>query len=303
MKPATILTYLFLGTAASMQSGEPVTPVQAPAPKPSFVLTHDVDASYHISGGARSAVSPFRNANVSEQNSHFQYVLSAAYPDRPIIRLGVNYDRYDFGFAGPGFIPGALQSVNFVAGLDFKIADILMRIEAQPGFYGDDRSLDSGSFNVPVVFGASYIVSKDFQWVAGLYFNPNYSVPVTGGVGFRWRVADRWVLNAVPPNPRLEFKATDDLTLYAGGQVLISAFRMNNNFGSGTPGRNYRNAWVGYTEFRAGTGASWKFAPKQTLDLEVGYTAYRDFDYHRVGDNFQTKSGALYGQVGLKMNF
>ena len=52
--------------------------------------------------------------------------------------------------------------------------------------------------------------------------------------------------------PRIEFKATDDLTLYAGGQIIASTFRVNRNFANGTGGRNYRNALVDYTEIRAG---------------------------------------------------
>ena len=302
MKPSFILTSFILGTAASLPAGQPSKEVVTTT-RDSATISHEIEASYNASAGARSNVSPFRNASVSEQNTHFEYVLSYAVPDRPIIRFGVGYDRYDFGFAGPGLIPGALQSLNLVAGLDLKISDILIRIEAQPGFYGDNRGFNASDFNIPVILGASYLVSKDFQWVAGLYFNPNSSYGVTGGVGFRWKMSDRWVLNAVPPNPRLEFKATDDLTLYAGGQIIVSTFRVNKNFTGGAPGRNYRNALVDYTEVRAGTGASWKLGPKGTLDLEVGYMAYRDFDYHKIGDNFQTKSGAIYGQAGFKLNF
>ena len=302
MKPSFILTSLFLGTVASLPAGQPSKEVVTPTTR-SAEISQEVEASYNASAGAHSNVSPVRNANVSEQNTHFEYVLSYAVPERPIIRFGVGYDRYDFGFAGPGFIPGALQSVNLVAGLDLKIRDILIRIEAQPGFYGDDRGFNPSDFNVPVILGASYLVSKDFQWVAGLYFNPNASNPVLGGAGFRWKTSDRWVLNFVPPNPRLEFKAADDLTLYAGGQIITSTFRVNDNFGAGIGRRNYRNALVDYTEVRAGTGASWKVGPKGTLDLEVGYMAYRDFDYHKVGDNYQSKSGAIYGQAGFKLNF
>ena len=291
MKPLPILTSVMLATlvtAASLSAAE---------------ISHEVEFGYGASSGARSNVSPVRNANVSEQSTHFQYVLGYAKPDRAIVRLGVGYDRYDFGFTGPGFIPGALQSLNLVAGLDLKIRDILIRIEAQPGFYGDDRGFNSSDVNVPVILGASYLVSKDFQWIAGLSFNPNGSNPVMGGIGFRWKMADRWVLNFVPPNPRIEFKATDDVTLYAGGQLISSTFRVNKNFGTGAGGRNYGNALVDYTEIRAGAGASWKLCPKSALDVELGYMAYRDFDYHKVGDNFQTKSGAFYGQMGLKLNF
>ncbi len=287
--------------AASLPAGEIVR--EAPIEPPAGEFSHEVERSYSASAGARSNVSPRRDADIAGQSNHSLYVLSYAVPDRPILRFGVGYDRHDFGFTGPGFIPGALQSLNLVAGVDLKISDVLIRIEAQPGFYGDDQGFDSGNFNVPVILGASYLVSKDFQWIAGLSINPNASNPVMGGVGFRWKMADRWVLNVVPPNPRIEFQATEDLTLHAGGQIIASTFRVNSNFANGPGGRNYRNALVDYTEVRAGAGASWKFGAKRTLDLEVGYMAYRDFDYHKVGDNYQTKSGAIYGQVGLKLSF
>lgn len=288
MKTSILVTSSFLGFAALSGAGE---------------LSQDVESSYSASAGARTHVGRGRNADVSEQNTHFQYVLSYALADVPIIRFGVGYDRYDFGFAGPGFIPGALQSLNLVTGLDLKISDFLIRIEAQPGFYGDNRGFSAGDFNIPFFLGASYLVSKDFQWIAGLSFDANRDNPVMGGLGFRWKMADRWTVNIVPPSPRVEFKATDDITLYAGGQILSSTFRVNENFGNGRGGRNYRNALVDYTEIRTGAGASWKFVPKGTLDVEVGYMPYRDFDFHKVGDNYETKSGAVYGQVGLKLSF
>ena len=230
MKPSFIFTSLCIAAAAPLSAAE---------------ISQEAEASYSASAGARSSVSPTRNASVSEQNTHLEYVLSYAMADVPIIRIGVGYDRYDFGFAGPGLIPGALQSLNAVVGLDLKLADFLIRIEAQPGFYGDDRGFNSGGFNVPVILGASYLVSKDVQWIIGLSYDANRSNPVMGGLGVRWKMADRWVLNFVPPDPRLEYKATDDLTLFAGAHIISSTFRVNKNFGStprgsGHPARSAR---------------------------------------------------------------
>ena len=300
MKPTFVLTSILLGTIGSLTAGQVI---HEPVASPVSVISHEVEIGYGASAGAHSNVSTTRNANVSEQSTHFQYVFGYAIAEKPVLRLGFGYDRYDFGFAGPGLIPGALQSLNVVAGLDLKLGDFLIRIEAQPGFYGDNRGFNSSDFNIPVILGASYLVSKDVQWIAGLYYNPNSSTPIMGGIGLRWKMSDRWLLNAVPPNPRIEFKATDDLTLYAGGQIIVSTFRVNRNFGTGPGGRNYGNALVDFTEVRTGAGASWKLRPKSTLDMELGYMAYRDFDYHKVGDNFQSKSGAFYGQMGLKLAF
>ena len=308
MKTAIPVISSLIALAAALHLG--MSPLRAggktfpPTIQESFAqVSHDIELGYSASAGAHTHVSGPRNADVSEQNTHFQYVLSYAVPERPVVRLGIGYERYDFGFAGPGFIPGALQSLNFVAGLDLKISDILIRIETQPGFYGDNRGFNSGDFNIPVLLGASYLVSKDLQWIVGISYDANRSWPVWGGVGVRWKMADRWVLNFVPPDPRLEYKATDDLTLFAGAHIISSTFRVNKNFGSAPRGRSYNNAIVEYTEVRTGAGASWKFGGKGTLDVELGYTAYRDFDYHKVGDNFETKSGAIYGQAGIKLNF
>ncbi len=286
MKRTLILTSLCLGLAAALPAAD---------------ITHEAEAGFNASAGARSRLG-LRTGDLSEQHSRFQYVFSYAVPDRPILRLGVNYERFDFDYSGPGLIPRTLQSLNVIAGLDLKISDVLIRIEAQPGFYGDSRGFYSDNFNVPVVVGASYLVSKDFQWVGGLFVNPNSNIPVFGGVGFRWKAADRWVLNFVPPNPRVEFLLTDDLTLYTGAQLVSSTFRIRENVG-GPRGVRYQNAYLDYTEVRAGAGASWKFSPRGTLDLELGCVAFREFDYHRVGDDYQNKGGSLYGQVGLKVNF
>jgi len=269
---------------------------------PAAELIQDLETSYNASAGARTNLDGRRNGDVSGQNTHFQYLLSYVVPERPILRFGAAYDRFDFGSAG-GFIPSGLQSLNLVTGLDLKLWDVIIRIEAQPGLYGDNQGFTSSDFNIPLVLGGSYLVSKDFQWIAGLSFNPNRDNPVWGGIGFRWKMADRWTLNVVPPNPRIEFKATDDVTLYAGGQIIASTFRVNDNLGGGRRGRSYDAALVDYTEIRAGTGASWKFAARGTLDLELGYMAYRDFDYYKIGDNYENRSGAIYGQAGIRLSF
>jgi hypothetical protein len=288
MKPTFLLASLCLGAAVSLPAAE---------------ISQEVEATYGATSASRTHVSPFRTADVSEQSTQFQYVLSYAVPERPIIRLGVGYDRYDFGFAGPGLVPETLQSMRLIAGIDLKISDFLIRIETQPGFYGDNRGFNTSDFNAPIVLGISYLASKDVQWIIGLSYDGNRSYPILGGIGVRWKISDRWVLNFIPPDPRLEFKATDDLTLFAGAHLISSTFRVNDSFGGVRGGRVYSNAIVEYTEVRTGAGASWKFGGKGTLDVELGYEAYRDFDYHKVGDDYQTKSGAFYGQAGVKLKF
>src|SRR4030095_8613336 len=72
-----------------------------------------------------------------------------------ILRLGAQWERYSFGFSSSGGqqLPNTLQATNSIVGLDTKFSDsILVRFEAQPGFYGTNfEHLDGDSFNIPFV--------------------------------------------------------------------------------------------------------------------------------------------------------
>ena len=195
-------------------------------------ISHEFESSYSASTGAYTNLNGRRNGDVSEQNTRIQYVLSYAVPQRPIVRLGVAYERYDFGLTHPAFIPSTIQSANFVAGVDLQISDFLIRLETQPGFYGDFREMGTRDFNFPVVLGVAWVVSKDFQWILGLSYDGNREWPVMGGVGFRWNIDDRWLLNIAPPNPRIEYKFNDDVTLFAGARLAYTTYRTNSQFGT-----------------------------------------------------------------------
>ena len=288
MKKAACSTLACVTVAALAHAGE---------------FSHEAEAGYNVSGGAGSNLGNSRSGSVSEQNTHFQYVLTYSSPGQIVLRGGLGYDRFDFSVPGGALLPDTLQSAHLIAGIDFQVSDLLVRLELQPGFYGDLRSTGTRDFNMPVVLGISWLVNKDLQWIAGLSFNADRGLPVLGGLGVRWSIAPRWVLNAVPPNPRLEFKATDNLTLFGGGQIITSTFRMNDRFGSSRGDPRFNRAIVDYTEVRAGGGFAWKLSPSATLEMELGYMAYRNFDFHRVDENFETKSGAIYGQAGLSLRF
>src|ERR1041384_2573602 len=70
-----------------------------------------------------------------------------------ILRLGAQWERYSFDFPSTGGqqLPNTLQAVNSIVGFDTKFSDsFLIRIEAQPGFYGTTFGhLDTDSLNVP----------------------------------------------------------------------------------------------------------------------------------------------------------
>jgi hypothetical protein len=219
-----------------------------------------------------------------------------------ILRLGAQWERYSFGFPNGGQqLPNTLQAINSIVGFDTKFSDsILIRFEAQPGFYGTSFDhLDGDSFNVPFVLGGTYIYSPELQFVVGVGVNFQSRYPVLPGGGIRWKFAPDWTLNAVLPTPRLEYQASRTLTLFAGADIKANTFRTDDHFGDSHDDTGLNSAWLSYEEVRAGVGAEWKINSSLSLTIEGGYVPYRQFDFHRTEVRYHHESGAPYGVIML----
>jgi opacity protein-like surface antigen len=222
-----------------------------------------------------------------------------------ILRLGVQTERYSFSFGSMAAIPENLHSTALVLGLDTQLSDsILIRVEAQPGFYGvdyDDFGRDT--FNVPFVIGGTYIYSSTLQFVFGVGFDAWRNTPLLPGGGIRWKFAPQWTLNAVVPKPRLEYEPNSDLLFFAGADLRLSSYRVEKNFGTlrGDPALNH--ASISYEEARLGAGLEWKLSTAVKLSLEGGYIPFRNFDFHRTEVRYHQDGGAPYARIGFSAAF
>jgi Domain of unknown function (DUF6268) len=220
-----------------------------------------------------------------------------------VLRLGAEWERFSFGFPDRAPLPDTLQAVSLVLGLDTQLSDsILLRFQAQPGFYGTDH-FESQDVNIPFVVGGTYIYSPNLQFVLGIGVDIERKYPVLPGGGIRWKIARQWVLDAVLPSPRLEFQFNKDLTFYAGGTLREINFRVDDRFGTtrGIPRLN--QAVLTYSEVRVGAGADWKVSSVITLSAEAGYQPYRDFDFYRTDVHYHHEGGAPYGTVSVHGEF
>src|SRR6266576_740065 len=220
-----------------------------------------------------------------------------------VLRLGAEWERFSFGFSDRAPLPETLQALSLIIGLDTQLSDsILLRFQAQPGFYGTD-DFESQDVNVPFVIGGTYIYSPNLQFVLGIGVDIERKYPVLPGGGVRWKIARQWVLNAVLPTPRLEFQLNKDLMLYAGGTIKETNFRVDDHFGSvrGIPRLN--QAVLTYGEIRTGAGAAWRVSSVMTLSAEAGYQPYRDFDFYRANVRYHQDGGAPYGTISLRGEF
>lgn len=229
-------------------------------------------------------------------------VLSLQAKEGVLIRLGANYHRYNFVHVpGATPFPGKLQSFNLILGADFQLGEAwLARLEIQPGFYSTSATLRGRDLNVPLALGASYFVSADLQLVAGVSMDLERKYPVLPAVGFRWKMSENWVLDAILPTPRLEYSVTKALTVYAGANFNGGSFRAEGNFGSSRGNPRADNAVVDYTQIRVGGGASWKIGPTFTLEVEGGVVPVSQLYFHRADVSFRSTGAPAYGGISLK---
>ncbi len=220
-----------------------------------------------------------------------------------VLRLGAEWERFSFGFPDSAPLPDTLQAVSLVLGLDTQLSDsILLRFQAQPGFYGTDN-FESQDVNIPFVVGGTYIYSPNLQLVLGIGVDIERKYPVLPGGGVRWKIARQWVLDAVLPTPRLEFQLNKDLMLYAGGTIKETNFRVDDHFGSARGIPRLNQAVLTYGEIRTGAGAAWRVSSVMTLSAEAGYQPYRDFDFYRADVRYHQDGGAPYGTISVRGEF
>jgi hypothetical protein len=216
-----------------------------------------------------------------------------------VLRLGLEWEHYAFGFPSRTPLPNTLQELSAVIGLDAQISDsILMRVEAQPGFYGTNN-FDTDQINAPFIVGGTYIYNPNLQFVLGISVDVEREYPVIPAAGIRWKLARQWVINAVLPTPRLEYQAAKAVTLYAGATIKQTNFRVDNDFGTNHQNPRLDHAVLSYSEVRGGIGFDWKLWSFATLTAEAGYQPYRSFDFYRDEVRFHEDGSAPYGMVAL----
>lgn len=194
--------------------------------------------------------------------------------------VGVDWQRFSFGLPEGSPLPNTLQSAALKVGTNWRFAESwAMRLEADPGFYSDFRDISWDDFNAPFAFRVSYQSSPSLLWVVGLSVDLRSDLPVVGGLGVRWNFAEQWTLNLIMPRPRIEYAATENLTLFAGGELKSGAYRVADDFGRAVGMPDLDNQVVDYRELRVGAGARYRFCPHFSAVLEGGWLIDRRFEY------------------------
>jgi hypothetical protein len=271
----------------------------------SFSYEFDAEATYVGNGDLeRGETGTLTINDFDEGQARVRFILTPR-TKIGILRLGVQTECYSFGFGGNAAIPDDLHSTALIIGLDTQLSDsFLIRVEAQPGFYGTDfDDFGQDTFNVPFILGGTYIFNSGFQVVFGLGIDALRDYPVLPGGGIRWKFAPRWTLNAVVPTPRLEYELNSNFMLFAGADIRATSYRVEKNVGTLRGNTALNHAAITYGELRAGGGFEWKLSTSIKLSAEGGFVPFRDFDFHRTQVRYHQDGVAPYARVGLSAAF
>lgn len=271
----------------------------------SFPFEFDAEGAYFGNGDVqRGETGNLRITDFDGGQTRLRFILTPL-TKIGILRLGLQMEHYSFGFGGNAAIPADLHATSLIIGLDTQLSDsFLIRLEAQPGFYGTDfDDFGNDTFNVPVVIGGTYIFNSNFQVVFGIGIDAFRQYPVLPGGGIRWKFAPQWTLNAVAPTPRLEYEVNSSFMLYAGADLRLNSYRVDKNFGTmrGNPALNH--AAITYNEVRAGGGFDWKLTSSIKLSLEGGFIPFRAFDFHRTEVRYHQDGAIPYGMMAFHAAF
>src|SRR5205085_1505536 len=285
--------------STSSKESKDVALVESESP---FSFEFHAEETYAGNGDVERGSLSVRNFHESDTRIHF---ILTPMTRIGVLRLGVQTERYSFGYGSNAPIPNDLHSTALVIGLDTEFSDsFLIRLEADPGFYGTDfDDFGRGTFNVPVIIGGTYIVSSNFQIVFGIGVDALRKYPVLPGGGIRWKFASQWTLNAVAPTPRLEYEPNSSLLFYGGADIRATSYRVEKNFGTlrGNPGLNH--AAITYEEVRVGGGLDWKLTSAMKLSVEGGVIPFRNFDFHRTQVRYHQDGIAPYGMLALHVAY
>ena len=268
----------------------------------SWSLEATADGSYVGPSEIKKGYESFGSFN--EWDSTLNAVASNQISQNTLLRFGMNWQRFSFTPDPQAPVPGSLQSLNLEVGADYQLTPtLLLRVEAQPGFYSDFRELRQKDINIPFVIGATYFVSKDFLCVLGFSMDLNRRLRVYPASGARWRISPKVVINAILPDPQIEYELNRDVTLHVGASLKNGSYRVNDDFGSNRGIPKLNNSILDYTEIRAAAGVSWKVSRAVSVDLESGCVPYRKFDFSRADYKVTAFDVAPFAELSFSAKF
>ncbi len=268
------------GAEAESNAGPSTAPTPGPVPLDVFKLE-----SAYVFGSDLNHGGSFGKQD--ELQTNFEYGHRIQLAGNYYLRLGIAYERFDFGSTSAP-VPNHLQAMAGVVGVEYMHgSDVGAFLQLRPGFYFENQ-IGISSFDVPIALGVIFTVQeKKLYLFAGTYVSfLRGHFPALPLAGVIWIVSNHVRLMGIVPDPRLIYSPTDKLDLWVGGEFVGSSFRTDSNDNI-RPGK-LSGAQVDFADYRAGVGLTYTISKNFLLDAGAGYSIQRQFDFARAGETYRT---------------
>ena len=151
------------------------------------------------------------------------------------LRLGVEYERYDFDGTNNG-LPDHLQAAYGHIAVEYVVKDFPgVGIELDPGVYFQDQ-VSGDAFDIPRKLCLVSVKERQNLRCRGFGLGTLSDPPVAPGGGIIWLFSDKLRLQAVFPKPALIYQPNDDWDFGSSASLTSPAFALT--MSSPTPSTN-----------------------------------------------------------------
>jgi hypothetical protein len=292
--------FLFIGAVTSAVAGTATFEAQPP-PTPADENSHDL-FSYETTYTFDSDFKESKLGHGDSLYNDFSYDHRFLITGKWYLRLGVEYERYDFDGTNNG-LPDHLQAASGHIAFEYVVKDFPgLSIELDPGVYFQDNATWN-AFDVPGKVFVSFPLKKDKIFaVVGLGWGQFQDPPVAPGGGIIWLINDKLRLQGVFPRPALIYQPNDDWDLRLIGELNFTGFRTDDVVSHTEHKLDLHNAVVQYSEDRAGAEVRYAGLKHLKLIAGAGCTVQRDFDFFRASQSKRTDP-APYVRVSAELKF
>ncbi len=279
---------LFLAAGVSAIAGPPTYEVQ-PSPTPADENHRDLldyELDYTFSSHFYDVRGDFGHGD--SLYNDFSYAHRFLITGKWYFRAGVEYERFDFAGTDNG-LPDHLQTVHALLAVEYVVHDHAgAGIEIDPGpYFQSDAKWNT--FDIPWKAWVTFPLKKDKIFaVIGVGGAINSNPVVAPGGGIIWLFNDHLRLEGVFPKPALVYNPSDDWEFRLFGNLYYASFRTEDVI---TPERKLQvhDAWVQYSEDKAGVQATYSGLKPFDISLGGGVTVRRDFDFFRAEASARTR--------------
>lgn len=244
-----------------------------------------------------------RLGDIDTLEFHATYIQSVKLNDSFKWLVGADWHRFQASVPAGTPVPNTLQSAAAVLGFDWHFHEKWRaRLEVLPGIYSDFHDISGDDINAPFSVEVSYSISPTLLIGGQLSVHARRDSPLLGAAGVRWKFADDWLLSLWFPRPRIEFKATDHVTLFAGATFTGGTYVVADDFGSRRGRSDLDREAVDFQEVRVGGGLRYAIKQKLAVELGGGWMVDRRYHFHER-DLLLNGDGAPYVQLSFGLMF